>query len=342
MNPQNKGYSTVGHSVDTSMKFENRQFTYNEIQKITSNFQTEVGRGGFGIVYIGSLVNGTQVAVKMHRSTSTQEVNDFMVEVQHLMRTHYNNLVSLIGYCKDQNCLALVLEYMSKGSLEDHLMVRYPATQPLPWRERIRIAFESAQGLEYLHKGCNPPIIHRDVKPNNILLNAKLEAKISDFGMSKPFSSNNNTHVTTDRVVGTPGYVDPEYHMTCQLTKKSDVYSFGVVILQIVTGQPAIIKGTEPDSESMNLIQWVRVRLTSGDIESVVDASMQGDYNIYSVRKAADVALNCTTQSGAQRPTLTEVTLQLKECIELEAAVGRNSTSNFHTANSSTGCTSEN
>ncbi|KAJ4821269.1 Leucine-rich repeat protein kinase family protein [Rhynchospora pubera] len=342
VNPQNKRYSTVARNVNTSMKLENHQFTYSELQQITNDFQREIGRGGFGVVYMGFLVDGTQVAVKMQRHMSTREVNDFTVEAQHLMRIHHRNLVSLIGYCKDENCLALVLEYMSQGSLEDHLRGSAASTWPLTWKDRIRIAHESAKGLEYLHTGCSPPLIHRDVKPNNILLDAQLEAKIADFGMSKQFSSNDNTHVTTDHVVGTPGYVDPEYHMTCQLTKKSDVYSFGVVILQIVTGQPAIIKGTEPDSESMNLIQWVRVRLTSGDIESVVDASMQGDYNIYSVRKAADVALNCTAQSGAQRPTMTEVTLQLKECIELEAAVGRNSTSNFHTANSSTGCTSEN
>ncbi|KAJ1688113.1 hypothetical protein LUZ63_019503 [Rhynchospora breviuscula] len=292
---------------------------------------------------MGFLVDGTQVAVKIQSNSSTQEVNDFMVEAQHLTRIHHRNLVSLIGYCKDKNCLALVLEYMREGTLEDQLRGGAANTRPLAWRYRIQIALESAQGLEYLHKGCNPPLIHRDVKPNNILLDAKLEAKIADFGMSKPLSSNNNTHVTTDHVVGTPGYVDPEYHMTCQLTKKSDVYSFGVVLLQIITGQPAIVKGTEPDNESMNLIQWVRVRLTSNDIESVVDARMQGDYDINSVWKVADVALKCTAQSGAQRPTMTEVALQLKECIELEAAAGRNSTSNFHTANnSSTVCTSEN
>ncbi|KAJ4768531.1 Leucine-rich repeat protein kinase family protein [Rhynchospora pubera] len=341
VNPNNTEFSTGTSTVDSSLKLENRQFTYNELKQITHNFQREIGRGGFGIVYSG-LVDGTQVAVKVHRNTSTKEAKEFMVEAQHLTKIHHKHLVSLIGYCKDENCFALVLEYMSEGSLEDHLRGRAAGTWPLTWRDRIRIALESAQGLEYLHKGCNPPLIHRDVKPNNILLNARLEAKIADFGMSKAFNSNNDTHISTNHVVGTHGYVDPEYHMTYQLTEKSDVYSFGVVLLQIVTGQPAIIQGTGPESGVMTLIQWVRQRLARGNIESVVDARMQGDYDINSIWKAADVALKCTAQSGTQRPTMSEVVVQLKECIELEAvAAGRNNNSNFYSGNSSTG-TSEN
>ncbi|KAJ4797474.1 Leucine-rich repeat protein kinase family protein [Rhynchospora pubera] len=224
---------------------------------------------------------------------------------------------------------------MSKGTLEDHLRGSAANKRPLAWRERIRIAHESALGLEYLHEACNPPLIHRDVKPNNILLGAQLEAKIADFGLSKLFSSNSNTHVTT-LVVGTPGYLDPEYFVTCQLTKKSDVYSFGVVLLQILTGQQAIIKEKRP---GMQLVQWVRERLARGNIESVVDARMQGDYDINSVWKVADVAVMCTKQSGVQRPTMTEVALQLKQCIELEEATESNSTGNYYSADNSNGHT---
>jgi serine/threonine protein kinase len=132
------------------------------------------------------------------------------------------------------------------------------------------------------------------------------------------------------------------YHMTLQLTEKSDVYSFGVVLLQIVTGQPAIIQGSGPDSGSMNLIQWVRQRLARGNIESVIDTRMQGEYNINSVWKAADVALKCTAQSAVQRPTMTEVVIQLKECLELEAATGGNYNSNYYSGNTSNDHTSEN
>ncbi|XP_078168529.1 putative leucine-rich repeat receptor-like protein kinase At2g19210 [Carex rostrata] len=345
-------YSAGDSIMDTSLKLENRQFTYKELELITNKFHQEIGRGGFGIVYSGFLADGTQVAVKLRPQTPTQGVNEFLVEEQHLTRIHHKNLVSLIGYCKDENSLALVLEYMSEGSLHDHLrglkslFSKAEGTSPLTWKDRIRIALESAQGLEYLHKGCNPPLIHRDVKPNNILLNSKLEAKIADFGMSKAFSNSNNTHISTNRVVGTPGYVDPEYHMTMHLTEKSDVYSFGVVLLQIVTGEPAIIQGSEPDNGSgnmsINIIQWVWQKLARGNIESVVDASMQGKYDINSVWKAADMALKCTAQSAAQRPTMTEVVLQLKECIELEAATGGNCNSNFYSGNSNNGYTNEN
>ncbi|KAJ4749617.1 Leucine-rich repeat protein kinase family protein [Rhynchospora pubera] len=314
---------------------ENHQFTYRDLEQITNNFQQEIGRGGFGVVYSGCLVDGTQVAVKMQRDRSTQEVNDFMVEAQHLERIHHRNLVSLIGYCNDENCLALVLEYMSEGSLQDHLRGRAGGGQPLTWRKRIQIALDSAKGLEYLHKGCSPPLIHQDVKPNNILLNVKLEAKIADFGVSKAFRNNDDTHVSVSAPVGTRGYIDPEYFLTLRLTEKSDVYSFGVVLLQIITGQPAIIQGTGPDSEYMNVTEWVRQRLARGNIESVVDTRMQGDYDINSIWKAADVALKCTTENGAHRPTMTEVVVQLKECIELVATAGRNH--NIYSGNSTNG-----
>ncbi|KAJ3704097.1 hypothetical protein LUZ61_007802 [Rhynchospora tenuis] len=242
---------------------------------------------------------------------------------QHLTKIHHRNLVSLIGYCNDENYLALVLEYMSEGSLQDRLKGR-PGSSWLTWKERIRIALDSAKGLEYLHKGCNPRIIHQDIKPHNILLNERLEAKIADFGVSKAFSSNDDTHVSVKDPVGTYGYIDPEYYVKRKVTEKSDVYSFGVVLLQIITGQPAIIQGTGPESEPVNVSQWVRQRLSRGNIDSVVDARMQGDYDINSVWNAAKVALECTEMSGVHRPTMADVIVRLQECIELEAAVGRN------------------
>ncbi|KAJ3704093.1 hypothetical protein LUZ61_007798 [Rhynchospora tenuis] len=309
--------------VETSIQLEYPQFTYRDLEQITDTFKQEIGRGGFGIVYIGRLVDGTQVAVKMQHRRSTQEVNNFIVEAQLLTKIHHRNLVSLIGYCNDENCLALVLEYMSEGSLQDHLKGK-PGSSCLTWKERIRIALDSAKGLEYLHKGCNPRIIHQDIKPHNILLNERLEAKIADFGVSKAFSSNDDTHVSMKDPVGTYGYIDPEYYVKRKLSEKSDVYSFGVVLLQIITGQPAIIQGTGPESEPVNVSQWVRQRLSRGNIDSVVDARMQGDYDINSVWNAANVALECTEMSGVHRPTMADVIVRLQECIELEAAVGRN------------------
>nr|XP_051220267.1 putative leucine-rich repeat receptor-like protein kinase At2g19210 [Lolium perenne] len=316
---------------DSSLqRLESRHFTYKELEKITDNFQRVLGRGGFGYVYDGSLEDGTQVAVKLRSHTSNQGVKEFLAEAQILTRIHHTNLVSMIGYCKDGEYMALVYEYMSEGTLQEHIDGSNRSGECLPWTQRLRIALESAQGLEYLHKGCNPPLIHRDVKATNILLNGKLGARIADFGLSKAFNSN-DTHVFTNTVVGTPGYVDPEYQTTMQLTTKSDVYSFGVVLLELVTGKPAILRDPVP----INIIQWVRQRLAQGNIEAVVDARMRGHYDVNTVWKVADIALKCTAQSSAQRPSMTDVVTQLRECIDLENEHSRDESNNgFYTSRS--------
>ncbi|RRT48568.1 hypothetical protein BHE74_00016320 [Ensete ventricosum] len=180
----------AGHVKEKNKQFQlkNQEFTYEDLVYITKNFQHTIGKGGFGTVYLGELQDGTQVAVKVNSQSSSQGINEFQAEVnaELLTKIHHKNLMSLVGYCEDENFLALVYEYMAQGSLEQHL-----------------------RGLEYLHSGCKPPIIHRDVKPTNILLNHKGEAKIADFGVSRIFQ-NDQTHVST-AVVGTMGYLDPEY-----------------------------------------------------------------------------------------------------------------------------------
>jgi len=192
----------------SSLQLQNRRFTYKELEMATKNFRNVIGQGGFGKVYHGSLEDDTPVAVKMPSKSSPKQVMEqFLMEAQILTRIHHKNLISLIGYCKDEKHVALVYEYMSKGNLEDHIK-----EQNLTWRQRVQIALEAAQGLEYLHKGCNPPLIHRDVKTANILLNEKLEAKVADFGISKAFNLDKcSTYVSTENVVGTRGYLDPEY-----------------------------------------------------------------------------------------------------------------------------------
>uniref|UniRef100_A0ACD5TER0 Uncharacterized protein n=1 Tax=Avena sativa TaxID=4498 RepID=A0ACD5TER0_AVESA len=322
--PQNEANN--GHS---SWSLDNRRFTYAELEAVTDGFRRVIGSGGFGKVYDGFLEDGTQVAVKLRSESSDQGVQEFLAEAQTLAKIHHKNLVSLIGYCKDREYMALVYEYMSEGALHEHLRGREDQTRCLTWRQRIRIALESAQGLEYLHKGCNPPLIHRDVKTSNILLNANMDAKIADFGLLKAFNSGRDTHVSTARVVGTRGYLAPEYLATFQLTNKIDVFSFGVVLLEIVTGKPHILNDPEPTS----IIQWVQQRLPRGNIESVVDSGMRSDYDINSVWKTADIALKCTTHAPEQRPTMTDVVSQLQECLELEVARG-DATTGFYTAGS--------
>ncbi|KAF3325232.1 protein kinase [Carex littledalei] len=287
---------------------DNRQFSYNDLKRITNSFKNNIGIGGFGCVYFGLLESQFQVAVKMRSHLSTQGVKEFLAEARNLARVHHKNLVKLIGYCIDGNCMALVYEYMQEGSLQQKL--KADDTRPLTWKQRLRIAYQSALGLEYLHKACDPPLIHRDVKTSNILLSANLDAKIADFGLSRVFDCDTSTF--SSLIVGTPGYVDPGYYLYNQLSAKSDVYSFGVVLLEIITGQPPIIVGRG------DLTQWVRQKLSGGDIESIVDPKMQNKYDINSVWKVTEVACSCTEHTSSRRPTMSAVVSELKECLNLE------------------------
>ncbi|XP_064973117.1 LRR receptor-like serine/threonine-protein kinase IOS1 isoform X2 [Musa acuminata AAA Group] len=332
---QPKWRDTIGSSFHT----ESHHFTYQDLRTITNNFERVIGKGGFGTVYYGRLHDGTEVAVKMQKrflaieegitedfmteelGSDSHGIKEFQVEAQLLSRVHHRNLVALIGYCKDGHSLGLVFEYAAQGSLKDHLSDKNNTGRVLSWRERLRIAVDAAQGLEYLHKGCKPPIIHRDVKTSNILLSHNFEAKIADFGLSKAFLTDAQTHVSTQAIVGTPGYVDPDYHSTYRLTEKSDVYSFGIVLLELVTGLPAVLKFLETG----HILQWVRQGLAQGTVADVVDPRLQQQCGMYSVRRVVDLALHCTALNSNERPTMTEVVMQLKESLQLEI-VGESST----------------
>ncbi|KAL6907950.1 hypothetical protein ACP4OV_002120 [Aristida adscensionis] len=250
--------------------------------------------GGFGPVYFGCLENGTSVAIKMRSQSSSQGNTEFLAEAQHLSKVHHRNLVSFIGYCNDMEHLGLVYEYMAGGNLDDRLTV-----------------------LEYLHKSCSPPLIHRDVKTRNILLTENLRAKISDFGLKRAFNSETKTHITTEPA-GTLGYLDPEYYATSCLSEKSDVYSFGVVLLVLITAQTAVI--TDSNGQRSNIGHWVRKRLSEGDIESVTDPRIREDCNVNSAWKVVELVLYCTEQAGRDRPTMTEVVEALREILQLETS----------------------
>ncbi|BBH08326.1 root hair specific 16, partial [Prunus dulcis] len=295
------------------------QFTHEEVLEITKNFQTAIGKGGFGIVYHGYMKDGTQVAVKMLSPSSSQGPREFQTEAELLMRIHHRNLASFVGYCDDADNLALIYEYMPNGNLRGCLSDSDRSTR-MTWEMRLRIAIDAAQdseiclsGLEYLHHGCKPPIVHRDVKTANILLSENLEAKIADFGLSKVFPSDNEPDVVTT-VMGTAGYLDPEYYNCQRLNEKSDVYSFGVVLLELITGQPAIIKS----DEHVHIVEWVNPELQRGDITSVVDPRMQEGYDVNSVWKALEVAMACTTSTSQHRATMDFVLSELKHCLEME------------------------
>uniref|UniRef100_A0A0E0M078 Protein kinase domain-containing protein n=1 Tax=Oryza punctata TaxID=4537 RepID=A0A0E0M078_ORYPU len=298
---------------DVLHKVENRQFTFNELEKFTNRFERLIGQGGFGPVYFGRLEDNAEVAVKMRSESSSHGTTEFFAEVQSLTKVHHRNLVSLVGYCCERDHLALVYEYMAGGSLCDHLRDNNGVGETLNWRTRIRVVIEAAQGLDYLHKGCSLPIIHRDVKTSNILLGQNLHAKIADFGLSKTYLSETQTHISVT-AAGTAGYIDPEYYQTGRLTESSDVYSFGIVLLEIATGESPILPGQG------HIVQRVKRKIDAGDIRLVADERLRGAYEVSSMWKVVDTALLCTVDVGARRPTMATVVAQLKESLALEEA----------------------
>ncbi|VVB11128.1 unnamed protein product [Arabis nemorensis] len=302
-----------------------RRFTYNEVSSITKNFNKVIGKGGFGIVYLGSLEDGTEIAVKMMKdpsstkpqlpSSSSPASKEFQVEAELLLTVHHRNIASFVGYCDDDRSMALIYEYMANGNLQDYLSSENAGH--LSWEKRLHIAIDSAQGLEYLHNGCMPSIIHRDVKTANILLNDNLEAKIADFGVSKVFPEDDLSHIETV-VMGTPGYIDPEYYRTFMLNEKSDVYSFGIVLLELITGQRAIVK-TE-DGDKISVVHFVEPFFEMGELEGVVDPLLRGDYSLDSAWKFVEVAMSCVRDRGFNRPTMNQIVSELQQCLAAELA----------------------
>ncbi|KAB1218467.1 hypothetical protein CJ030_MR3G026347 [Morella rubra] len=301
-------------NIPSTGSFESlqRQFSYSDLLKITNNFERILGKGGFGTVYHGYTDQNTQVAVKVLSPSSGQGYRQFQSEA----RCQILNLTTLVGYCYEGTNMGLVYEYMANGDLEAHLSD--DNVYVLSWEDRLRIATDAAQGLEYLHHGCKPPIIHRDVKCTNILLNEKFQAKLADFGLSKMFPTDGITHVSTV-VAGTPGYLDPEYYTTNWLNEKSDVYSFGVVLLEIITCRPVI----ELSPERTHITQWASSMLATGDIKNMVDPRLRGNFNVNSAWKAIEIAMACVSQASTERPTMSQVAGELKECLETELAGAR-------------------
>ncbi|KAL2488073.1 Serine/threonine-protein kinase [Forsythia ovata] len=283
-------------------------FTFRELATATKNFRQEclVGEGGFGRVYKGHLdKTGQIVAVKQLDRNGLQGNQEFLVEVLMLSLLHHQNLVNLIGYCADGEQRLLVYEYMSLGSLEDHLLDLPPNRPPLSWFARIKIALHAARGLEYLHDKANPPVIYRDLKSSNILLDDEFNAKLSDFGLAKLGPIGDKSHVSS-RVMGTYGYCAPEYQRTGQLTVKSDVYSFGVVLLELITGRRAV--DTTRRHEQQNLVTWAEpIFKEPSRFLELVDPLLKEDFPKKSFNQAVAVAAMCLQDDASIRPLMSDV-----------------------------------
>lgn len=287
-------------------------FTFRELAAATRNFRADylIGEGGFGRVYKGRLEStGQIVAVKQLDRNGLQGNREFLVEVLMLSLLHHPNLVNLIGYCADGDQRLLVYEYMPLGCLEDHLHDLPPDKESLDWNTRMKIAAGAARGMEYLHDKANPPVIYRDFKSSNILLDDGFHPKLSDFGLAKLGPVGDKTHVST-RVMGTYGYCAPEYAMTGQLTVKSDVYSFGVVLLELITGRKAI--DNSRGSGEHNLVSWARPLFKDRKkFHHMADPSLQGCYPMRGLYQAVAVAAMCIQEDAANRPLTGDVVTAL-------------------------------
>ncbi|XVF32219.1 hypothetical protein REPUB_Repub17cG0062600 [Reevesia pubescens] len=302
MNADNNGKNNIAAQT----------FTFRELATATKNFRQEclIGEGGFGRVYKGKLEKtGQVVAVKQLDRNGFQGNREFLVEVLMLSLLHHPNLVNLTGYCADGDQRLLVYEYMPLGSLEDHLLDLRPDQKPLDWYARMKIALDAAKGLEYLHDKANPPVIYRDLKSSNILLDKEFNAKLSDFGLAKLGPTGDKTHVSS-RVMGTYGYCAPEYQRTGKLTVKSDVYSFGVVLLELITGRRAI-DTTRPNKEQ-NLVAWAEPKFKKPSrFPQLADPLLKEDFPVRGLHQAVAVAAMCLQEEAVVRPLISDVVTAL-------------------------------
>ncbi|KAK9108359.1 hypothetical protein Syun_024370 [Stephania yunnanensis] len=295
--------------------------TLSELEEATENFSKKIGKGSFGPVYYGKMKDGQEVAVKILADASNHGAHQFVNEVALLSRIHHKNLVHLIGCCEEAHQRILVYEYMHNGTLCDFIHGSLNQ-EHLDWISRLSIAEDAAKGLEYLHSGCNPSIIHRDVKTSNILLDVNMRAKVSDFGLSKQ-TDENLTHVSSV-ACGTLGYLDPEYYGNQQLTEKSDVYSFGVVLLELISGRKPF--SLEEYGAEWSIVHWARSLIRKGDVTSVADPSLAGNFKIESLWRIAEVAILSIEPHGVSRPKMQEIVLAIQDAIKIEKSSFRRST----------------
>ncbi|KAL3511613.1 hypothetical protein ACH5RR_024330 [Cinchona calisaya] len=297
-------------------------FTLAELKLITHDFSPTnfLGEGGFGPVYKGFVDDRTRpglkaqpVAIKLLDLDGTQGYKEWLTEVIFLGQLRHSNLVKLIGYCCEDEHRLLVYEYIARGSLENQLLRRYSIS--LPWLTRIKIAVGAARGLAFLH-GEEKPVIYRDFKTSNILLDSDYTAKLCDFGLAKDGPEGDDTHVTT-RVMGTHGYAAPEYIMTGHLTTMSDVYSFGVVLLELLTGKRAMDKSRP--SREQNLVEWARPLLKDfHKPDKIMDPKLDGQYSSEGARMAATLAYQCLSHHAKSRPTMNNVVKTLDNILDFK------------------------
>jgi serine/threonine protein kinase len=310
------------------------EFTLRDLSRLTGGFSEEkkIGSGSFGSVYHAKLPDGREVAIKRsersaggtaRRRRRFDAERAFRAELRLLSRVNHRNLVQLLGFCEERGERILVFEFMPHGALHDHLHGAAADGSPLfaSWEARLRVALDAARGVEYLHCYAVPPIIHRDVKPSNILLDGDWTAKVSDFGLSLASGgAAAAAAASSSATAGTVGYIDPEYYRLQELTERSDVYSFGVVLLELVTGRKAIHRTSQDGSGSpRNVIEFAVPAVETGSIARILDDRVPPPrgHEVEAVARVAKIASECVRPRGRARPVMSEVVAELEWAVTL-------------------------
>lgn len=285
-------------------------FTLRDLEVATKWFSNEnvIGEGGYGVVYRGNLINGSPVAVKKLLNNLGQAEKEFRVEVEAIGHVRHKNLVRLLGYCIEGTHRLLVYEYVNNGNLEQWLHGAMSHHGYLTWEARMKVLLGTAKALAYLHEAIEPKVVHRDIKSSNILLDDEFNAKISDFGLAKLLGAG-KSHITT-RVMGTFGYVAPEYANSGLLNEKSDVYSFGVVLLEAITGRDPVDYGRP--AHEVNLVDWLKMMVGNRRSEEVVDPKIENRPSTSDLKRALLTALRCLDPDADRRPKMGQVVRMLE------------------------------
>ena len=290
-------------------------YSAEELEKATNNYNESrvLGQGGYGTVYRGILPDNKEIAIKKSKIGSQRQVEQFINEITVLTQIIHRNCVKLLGCCLETEVPLLVYEFITNGTLSDHIHDKGRSFF-LSWEKRLKIAAETAGALAYLHSATSVPIIHRDVKTANILLDDNFTAKVSDFGASR-LIPHDQTELNT-LVQGTFGYMDPEYFHTSQLTEKSDVYSFGVVLAKLLTGRMAL-SFNMPESDR-NLAKYFVSIVNDDCLFQILEDHIVNEGNIMLLQEVANIAKSCLSLRGKDRPSMKEVAMELEGLVIME------------------------
>nr|XP_048322910.1 wall-associated receptor kinase 3-like [Ziziphus jujuba var. spinosa] len=292
-----------------------RIFTAEELKRATNNYDENrvLGEGGYGKVYKGILPDSQEVAIKKSKIGDETQTAQFINELMILLQINHRNVVKLLGCCLETEVPLLVYQFIANGTFFHHIHKKGKASV-LPWKLRLKIASETAGALAYLHSATSTPIIHRDVKTSNILLDENHTAKVADFGASKLIPQDQNQLTTF--VQGTLGYLDPEYFHTSQLTEKSDVYSYGVVLAELLTSKE-VVSFNRPEGER-NLAMFFVSAIEEDCLLHVLDGDIVDEENVEEVKKVANLTKMCLSVKGEERPTMKEVANELEGLVNLD------------------------